>query len=96
MSTVVDYTTFAVGCLLALAGLISLLAGWAPTWLRHVERPRLFGAWALCLGTFCVTQLPALRTEVIKLGDPAIDACVVLLLISAAALLLGLRRPRRQ
>ncbi|MGW2961750.1 hypothetical protein ACWDGI_25265 [Streptomyces sp. NPDC001220] len=96
MNTVVDYTAFVVGCLLTPTGLVCVLSGWAPSWLRHVERPRLFGAWALSLGIFCVTQLPALRTEVTKLGSAAVDARVVLLLISAAALLLGVRRTRGQ
>ncbi|MFD7895260.1 hypothetical protein [Streptomyces sp. NPDC059743] len=96
MSRVVDYTAFAAGCVLILAGCVSVLSGWAPSWLRHVDRPRLFGAWALCLGVFCVTQLPALRSGVTRLGSAAIDARVALLLVSAAALLLGLRRPRGQ
>jgi hypothetical protein len=96
VNRVVDYTAFAVGCLLTIAGLVSILSGWAPSWLRHVERPRLFGVWALSLGIFCVTQLPTLRTEVTKLGSAAIDTRVALLLISAAALLLGVRRTRGQ
>jgi hypothetical protein len=80
----------------AAAGCISILSGWAPSWLWHVDRPRLFGVWALCLGVFCVTQLPALRSGVTRLGSAAIDARVALLLVSAAALLLGLRRARGQ
>lgn len=96
MNRVVDYTTFALGCLLTLTGLVSVLSGRAPSWLRHVGRPRLFGVWALCLGLFCVTQLPALRDEVVRLGSAAVDARVALLLVSAAALLLGLRRTRGQ
>ncbi|MEW2118678.1 hypothetical protein AB0945_26495 [Streptomyces sp. NPDC005474] len=96
MNSLVDYTAFAMGCILALAGLISVLFGWAPSWLRHVDRPRLFGVWALCIGLFCITQLPALRNGVVRLGSVAVDARVTLLLVSAAALLVGLRRPRGQ
>ncbi|MFE7753059.1 hypothetical protein [Streptomyces sp. NPDC057428] len=96
MNRVVDYTAFAAGCVLILAGCVSVLSGWAPSFLRHVDRPRLFGAWALGLGVFCVTQLPALRSGVTRLGSAAIDARVALLLVSAAALLLGLRRTRGQ
>ncbi|MER7836161.1 hypothetical protein ABTY98_09640 [Streptomyces sp. NPDC096040] len=95
-STLVDCTAFAVGCLLTVAGGVSVLSGRAPSWPRHVERTRLFGVWALCLGLFCVTQPPALRDEVTGLGAAAVDGRVALLLVSAAALLLGVRKPRGQ
>ncbi|MFF7361386.1 hypothetical protein [Streptomyces sp. NPDC008125] len=92
MDKAVDYAVFALGCLLVVTGAVSTALGWAPSWLRHIDRPRLFGAWALLLGAFCVTQLPALRDGLTRIGSAAADARGLLLLASAAALLLGLRR----
>ncbi|MFG3101152.1 hypothetical protein ACGFZL_11630 [Streptomyces sp. NPDC048182] len=90
----VDDIAFAVGCVLTAAGCCSVLAGWTPPWLRNVTRPRLFGVWSLCLGLFCVTQLPVLRDGLVRLGASGVDARIALLLVSATALLLAHGRTR--
>ncbi|MHB9859412.1 hypothetical protein [Streptomyces sp. YIM S03343] len=85
---------FVVGCVTALTGCVALVSGWVPPWLDHVARPRLFGLWGLCMGVFCMVQLPVLRDRVVGMGPVAIDAVPLLAVVGMVALLLG-KRPGR-
>ncbi|WP_105971876.1 hypothetical protein [Streptomyces geranii] len=96
VNQIVDYAVFAIGCAFSLLGGVALLTGRSPSRLKGVGKPRYFGVWALSIGIFCITQLPVLRNWIVEMGDIAIIARVMLMVIAAVALLAGIRRNRPQ
>jgi hypothetical protein len=88
----VEYTAFAVGCVLTLVGCVCVLVGRVPSRLPHVGRPRPFGVWCVCTGVFCTVQLPALHDRVVAAGTLAVDGVLLLVPVGAAALFLSSRR----
>jgi hypothetical protein len=96
VNQLVDYVAFVIGCALGLLGGVVLLTGWYPPRIKAVEKPRYFGVWALSVGIFCITQLPVLRNRIVEMGDIAISARIMLVVIAAVALLAGIRRNRPQ
>ncbi|MEU2283853.1 hypothetical protein ABZ614_18280 [Streptomyces sp. NPDC013178] len=95
MHKIVDYTAFALGCVLVLAGCVSVLTGRAPSRFTYVGRPRLFGVWCVCTGVFSMAHLPALQQRVVDAGSVAVAAVPLLMFVGLVALFLS-RRPGRR